>query len=81
MSICYAHDAATLAFNTFNNVDHALCQQLLGTVEDTFLRFKHKPHRRYRGSSTLDLLTHIYETYAAISKADWLANDKRFREA
>ena len=25
-SIRYAHDAATLAFNTFNNVNHVLCQ-------------------------------------------------------
>ena len=36
-SICYAHDAATLAFNTFSNVNRDLCQQLLGAVEDTFL--------------------------------------------
>ena len=36
-SIRYAHDAATLAFNTFTNVDRALCQQLLGAVDDTFL--------------------------------------------
>ena len=36
-SIRYAHDAATLAFNTFANVDHALRQQLLGAIDDTFL--------------------------------------------
>ena len=36
-SIRYTHDAATLAFNTFANVDHELCQQLLGAVDDTFL--------------------------------------------
>ena len=28
----------------------------------------------------LDLLTHIYKTYTVISNAEWLANDKRFRE-
>ena len=80
-SIRYAHDVATLAVNTFNNVDRALFQQLLGVVKYTFLRVKHKPHRGYSGSSTLDLLIHIYETYAVISNSDWLANDKRFREA
>ena len=42
---------------------------------------KHKPHHGYSGSNTLDLLTHLYETYAAIFNAEWLANDKRFREA
>ena len=36
-SIWYAHDAAMLAFNTFANVDHALRQQLLGAIDDTFL--------------------------------------------
>ena len=80
-SICYAHNAATLAFNTFNNVDCALHQQLLGAVKDTFLRVKHKPHRGYSRSSTLDLLTQLYETYAVISNAGWLANDKRFPKA
>ena len=42
---------------------------------------KHKPHHGYSGSNTLDLLTHLYETYAAIFNAEWLANNKRFREA
>ena len=79
-SIQYAHDAATFAFNTFLNVDRALRQQLLGSVKDTFLRVLHMPHCRYSGSSTLDMLTHLYKTYTVISNANWLANDKRFRK-
>ena len=80
-SIRYMPNAATLAFNTFHNVNRTLCQKLLGAVKDTFARVNHKPHRGYSGSSALDLLTHLYETYAVISNANWLANDKRFREA
>ena len=80
-SIRYAHDAAILVFNTFHNVDRALCQQLLGAVADIFVWVKHKPHRGYSASSTLDLLTHLYETYAVIYNANWIANDKRFCEA
>ena len=76
----YAHDTATLAFNTFVNVDRALRQQLLGAVNDTFLRVLHKPHRGYSGSITLDLLTHLYVTYAVISNASCLENNKRFRK-
>ena len=80
-SIRYAYGAATLAFNTFSNVNRALRQQLICAVEDTFLRVLHNPHHGYSGSSTMDLLTHPYETYADILNANWLANDKRFREA
>ena len=51
--IRYAHDAVTLAFNTFHNIDRALRQKLLGAIKDTFVRGKHKPHRRiqYDGSA------------------------------
>ena len=79
-SIHYGHDEATLAFNTSHNADHALRHRLLGAVKDTFVRVKHKPHRGYSGSSTLDLIKHLYDTYAVISNAKWLANDKRFRK-
>ena len=72
---------ATLAFNIFRNVDHALLQQLLGAVKDNSVRVKHRPHREYSGSITLDMLIHLYNTYAAISNTDWLANKNRFREA
>ena len=77
----YAHDAETMEFNTFKNVNPALCQKILGAVEDTFVWVKHKPHLGYSGSSTLDLITHIYETYTVISNAYCLANDKRFHKA
>ena len=79
-SIWYAHNAATLAFNTSVNVDRALRQQLLCAVDDTFLQVLHKPHRGYSGSSMLDLLTHLYATYDVISNADWLENENRFRK-
>ena len=69
-----------LAFNNFANVNRALRQQIIGAVDNMFLRVLHKPHRGYIGSSTLDLLTHLYATYAVIYNAKWLKNDKRFRE-
>ena len=53
----------------------------MGAVKYNFVRVKHRPHQGYSGSKTLDLLTQLYETYAVISDAYWLANDKRFREA
>ena len=61
------HDAETFAFNVFKNMDHSLCQQLIGAVKD--------------GSSTLYLLTHMYVTYSVITNFDCLATDKHFREA
>ena len=44
----------------------ALCQKTLGAVKDTILRVKNKTHCGYTGSSTLDLLNHLYETYTVI---------------
>ena len=81
VSIRYAHDAATLTCNTFQNVYHALRQQRMGAVEENCVRVKHRPHQGCSGSSTLDLLTRLYKTYTIISNAEWIANNKRFRKA
>ena len=70
-----------LSFNTFRNVDRALCHKLLGAVKYHLLWVKHRPYRGYSGSSTMYLLTYLYKTYVVISKADWIANDKHFRKA
>ena len=80
-SIHYDHDAATLALNTFWNVDRALQQQLLDAVKYNFVRVRHRLHLWYSGSNMLDLLTHFYETYTVIYNIDWLANDKHFCKA
>ena len=66
---------------TLQNVDRSLRQQLIGYVKENFVRIKHRLHQGYSGSRTLDLLTHLYETYALITNADWLANNKRFCKA
>ena len=58
-SIRYAQNAAILAFNTFRNVEHALWQQVMGSVEDNFMQVKYRPHQSYKKSSTLYLLTHL----------------------
>ena len=79
-SIRYTHDAVTLTFSTYANVDRALQQQLLVAVDNTLLRVLHKPHRKHSGSSTLHLLTHLYASYSVISNVNWLKNDKRFCE-
>ena len=75
-SLQYAHDAATIAFTMFQNMDRAFGQQLLGAVEDNFFCVLHRPHRGYFRSSILDLLTHLYTTYAVITNTDWLENKK-----
>ena len=80
-SLQYAHNVETVEFNTFQNMDCALCQQLMGANEDNFSYVLHMPHMCYSRSSTLYLLTQLYTTYTLITNADWLANDNRFREA
>ena len=69
-SLQCSHDAATVVFNTFQNVDHALRQQLMGAVEDNLVRFLHMPHLGYSISITLYLLAHLYATYAVIANTD-----------
>ena len=79
-SILYTHNAARHAFKIFRNIYLALWKQLIGAIEDNLVWVNHRTHQRYSGSSTVDLLTHLYDTYTVISNTDWCANNKRFRE-
>ena len=38
-------------------------------------------HLGYSGSTTLDMITHFYATYAVITNSDWITNNKRFYKA
>ena len=79
-SLQYSHDTAAVAFNTFQDVDPALRQQLIGATKENFVHVLHTPHLGYSVFSMLDLLTHPYATYTIVTNADWLAHDKRFRK-
>ena len=50
----------------------------MGYFKDNLLRFLHSLHLRYSGSTTLDLLIHLYVTYAVIRNDDCIENDKWF---
>ena len=65
----------------FQNMHRALRQQIIGAIKENFNRVLHRPHLGYSGSSMLDLLTHLYTTYAVITNVDWIANNKHFRKA
>ena len=65
----------------FQKMDRALNHQLLGAADDNFLLSLHMPHLGYSGFTKMDLLIYLYATYAVITNSNWLANDKRFREA
>ena len=75
-SIQYTHNVATVAFGMFQNIDRVLRQQLMGVAEGNFDLVLHRPHLSYRGSTTLDMLAHLYTMYVGITNEKWLANYK-----
>jgi len=62
-----AHTTATRLFQQYDATDRALKQQLLGAVDNMFVSALSDPHVRYANISTMQLLTHLYNTYAKIT--------------
>jgi hypothetical protein len=75
----HAHDKATALFRQYNAADKALKQQIVGAVEDMFLRPLRSKYVGYQNSSTCNLLDHLYATYANISASNLLANDEQMK--
>ena len=65
---------------TYHSVDKALKQQLLKAVPDIYIASLHHDTTGYAGVTTLQLLTHLWETYGHISEADITANLKSFSD-
>ena len=80
-SLRYAHNAAKIVFNMFQNIERPLCQQHMVAVKDNLVRVLHMPHQGYSTSCTLNFIAHQYVIYAVIVNANWIANDKRLQEA
>ena len=64
------HATNTRLFKQYDATDRALKQQLLGCVDDMFVNALSDPHVGYANVSTLDLLTHLYTSYARITDGD-----------
>jgi len=67
-------------YNQYDATDTALMQLLLGAVDDMFIRSLRNRHIGYANVTTLDLLAHLYRTYAKINTADLEANTTRMKE-
>ena len=61
------------------NTDMALKRQLLGSVEDIYMRKMRHRHTGYAARTTLVLLTHLFDTYGRITANNLEENETRFR--
>jgi hypothetical protein len=64
-----------------NNVQNALKQQLLGAIDDMYVRTLRNTHTGYAGVSVLQILDHLYRTYGRLTPMAMTDNDKSFRAA
>ena len=76
-----AHAAATHLLQQYDATDRALKQQLLGAVDDMFVSALADPHMGYANTTTLQILTHLYATYAQITDCDIEDNKKAMAAA
>ena len=62
------YNQSTKDFKQYDATDRALKQQLLGAVDDMFVNVLSDTHVGYAKITTLQLLTHLYNTYANITE-------------
>ena len=76
-----AHTTAQRLFAQYDSTDRALKQQLLGAVDDMFVSSLADPHVGYANVTTLQLLQHLYDTYAKITDGDLEENKEAMAAA
>ena len=75
--VCHQFSNAAKLYKQYNATDKALKQLLLGAVDDMFVRSLRNRHIRHTNVTTLQILTHLYTTYAKIKPSDLDANHDR----
>ena len=61
------YNLSTKDIKQYDATDRALKQQLLGAIDDMFVNVLSDTHVGYANVTTLQLLTHLYNTYANIT--------------
>ena len=74
------HEEQTKLFNQYDACDRALKQLLIGAVDDMFINALCDPHVGYANITTLQLLTHLYDTYGRITDVDLRKNQEIMTE-
>ena len=72
-----AYDANVKKFREYCAVEGALKKQLLVAVDDIYLEAIKERYIAFGNKTLLDLLTHLYATYAKITPADLAVNRKK----
>ena len=75
-----AYERAAKLFNEYDACDRALKQLLLGAVDDMFINALCDRHVGYANVTTLDMLTHLYDTYGKITEIDLNKNQEVMNE-
>ena len=75
----YHNTEATKIFTEYENTDKALCQLLLASTDELYVRSLRHKYISYGRTTTRALLDHLYSTYAKISASALHDNDNRLR--
>ena len=67
-------------FMRYDQADKALKSQLIGAVDEMYIRTLRDKYILYAKKTTLQILTHLYDNYARISQLELKENDHRMNE-
>ena len=73
------HAHKTRVYKLFDSTDKAIKQFILGAVDDMFVQALHNHHIGYAKVTLLQILAHLYATYAQITAADLETNGDRIK--
>ena len=71
---------ATNVFIEYENIDKSLCQLLLDSTDELYVRYLRHKYIGYSKTTTRALLEHFYTTYAKISASTMQDNNMRLRD-
>ena len=72
-------DTASTIYAAYRMVGNALKKQLLAAVDDIFICSLKQPYIGYGNVTVLEILTHLFTTYAQISPGDLALNETRMK--
>ena len=73
-------NADNKVYSEYNRTDQALKQLLLGAVDDMYVSSLRNQYTGYTSVSTMNIITHLYDTYGQISDLDIDENERKMKQ-